>query len=197
MKTADSAPTAGVMVAFEGQVMFGPLVSTTMTKNEHEVLRKYWFCAVHVTTVAPSMNTDGDAREHDTFGDTPEGSDALTLYVTVVDGAPPDGGSTWFAGHVMVGGLNALTLTTNEHVFQFSALSNAVQATDVLPMLNVDPLGMLHDAFLMPDPSVALNVYVAVAVTAGAMGFRLKLGEHETAGGTVSTTATPNTGHCA
>ena len=92
----------------------------------------------------------------------------------------------------MDGGEFALTVTWKAQLAWLSALSKATQTTPVMPDANALPDAGLHDVFLIPEPSVAVNVNVATAVPPLPVGLRFWLTGHAIVGGVVSTTKTEN-----
>jgi hypothetical protein len=131
---ADGFPEVGVVVMVLGQVMFGKLVSATLTAKEHELIFAALSLAVQVTVFVPSENEDPLDGEHD-WEAIPEASDDVKAHVAVVDGTPPVGVTEIGLGQLTVGGTLSKTSMTNEQELTFNALSIAVQVTVVVPRL--------------------------------------------------------------
>lgn len=82
------------------------------------------------------------------------------------------------------------------HELERPALSNAVHVTLVVPCENGTRLDGEQDAFLIPDPSIAVGVisYAVTIVSVFKGSCKLRLAGHTNVGGVVSLTTTLNVG---
>jgi hypothetical protein len=154
---------SGLTVVLLGHDTIGSVASVTTMLKLHDDEAPPTLMAVHVTeVVVASTNVLPVDGEHvlDVMASEPP---AVALYVAVADGTPVVGDITLLVGHDIVGGVAVLTVIVKEQLDDLLAKSIAVHVTVVEPTGNSEPDAYEHDALVIPEPSVALNVQVATA----------------------------------
>jgi hypothetical protein len=187
---APDAPVASI-VAFDGTVMTGLVVSVTVTVNVLLLALPCASVAEHVTVAGPSANVDPLAGVQ--AAATPPSTRSLAVAVNVkIAPAALVASTVAFGGTVSVGGVVSRTITVNVPVPVLPWLSTLRHDTVVVPSGNVAPLAgtqTVVTAPLMLSIADALNVNGAPA---GPVASMVALPGTVTIGLTVSTTVTRN-----
>jgi hypothetical protein len=145
---------------FDGQVIDGAWLSTTITVNEQEDMLLEASLAVQVTVVVPTGKLEPDAGLQ--LGVPTPGQLSVAvgaLYVTTAEHWPIGALVLTLAGQVIDGACVSLTVTVNEQLAELPAASITLQLTVVVPFGNVEPEAGLHVTEPMPGQlSVAVGV---------------------------------------
>ena len=158
--TLTGLPSGLEAVWVPGTLTVGGVTSESVTVN---VFGGEWFpevsCALQVTVVAPNGNVAPEAGEQ-----LPVPPLKVTVYVSAFVLIPFSEVSLMLPGVVIVGGVVSRTSTWNEPVELLPALSAAVQLTVVVPSVNVEPDGGVHENDATPCGSEALALYDTLAL---------------------------------
>jgi hypothetical protein len=148
---------------FDGQVIAGAWLSSTVTVKEQVAVFPAASVAVAVTVVAPKLKVEPEAGLYDTVAD-PQLSVAVAAKVTTAVQVPAAVLAEMFDGQVIAGAWLSSTVTVKEQVAVFPAASVAVAVTVVAPKLKVEPEAGLYDNVADPQLSVAVAAKVTTAV---------------------------------
>lgn len=188
--TVVEAPIAGT-VKSAGHVMVGGVTSLTVTCTVHVAALPPLSVAVHVTWVVPTLNWPE-------FPQTPVILTAPSLSLAVAAGngtvvEAPVAFTVNSAGHVMVGGVTALTVTVTVQVADLPAWSVAVQTTGVTPtgyMLLTTLAGGEQPGAMGPSTRSVADAAPRETLVAGPVASTVTSAGHAMEGGVVSTTVT-------
>ncbi len=161
--TAVQVPAAVLAEMFDGQVIAGAWLSSTVTVNVQVAVFPAASVAVAVTVVAPKLKVKPEAGLYDTVAD-PQLSVAVAAKVTTAVQVPAAVLAEMFDGQVIAGAWLSSTVTVNVQVAVFPAASVAVAVTVVAPKLKVEPEAGLYDTVADPQLSVAVAANVTTAV---------------------------------
>jgi hypothetical protein len=135
--TAPQLPASVFTVMFEGHVITGNWLSTTVTVNEHVVVLPAASVAVEVTVVVPVLKIEPEAGVVETVAE--QLSVAVTLKLTTALQELASVFTVILEGQLMTGDSLSATITSNVHVVTFPEASIAAALTFVVPTGKVEP----------------------------------------------------------
>jgi hypothetical protein len=176
-------------IIFEGQVITGAWLSTTVTVNEHEVELPAASVAVEVTVVVPRLKVEPEAGTEVTVAE--QLSVAVTLKFTTASHEFASLLTVMLEGQVIAGAWLSTTVTVNEHEVEFPAASVAVEVTVVEPRLKIEPEAGT-EVTVAKQLSVAVALKFTTAPHEFASLFTVMFEGQVITGASLSTTVTVN-----